>query len=108
MPENIAREVCKILEIEKISEHCNGNKSVYAPDFFDEIKDYFNNVPQEKRTYDFVNEKIGAYLQYCGEPSPEGYYSCRYDFIGDSKYTFSFYFDKNNYYYEVIASAGGS
>lgn len=108
MPQNLVLDICKKLEIENSSEHCINNSKIYTPDFFDELKAYFNNVPKENQTYALVDEKFGIYLQHCGEVSPEGDYRCRYDFIGDGKYPFFFYFDKNNYYYRIIANIGGS
>ncbi|MEW6401949.1 MAG: hypothetical protein AB1649_09125 [Chloroflexota bacterium] len=108
MPQDIARDICEKLEIELTSEHCKPNAVVYAPDFFDELKEYFLNLPEEERTYAIVQSKLGEYLQYCGEPQRDGSFDCRYDFIGDGKYSFFFFFDKNNYYYRIIANTGGS
>ena len=101
-------DVCLRFGIKESSEHCQSNAVVYAPDFFDEIKDYFRNLPDHDKTYDVVQDKLGAYLDYCEKPNPDGHYRCRYDLRGDDVYPVFFYFDKNGTYYRIIANIGGS
>lgn len=104
----VIEEICTKLEIKDASEHCQPDAIVYAPDFFDDIKTYFESVPDQEKTYTLVQNKLGNYLVFCNEPNPDGNYRCRYDLRADNRYPIFFKFDKNNFYYEVIATIGGS
>ena len=108
LPKSVVEDLCLKLDIKESSEQCQADAVVYAPDLFDEIKAYFKNLPKEDKTYDVIQDKLGAYLDYCAEPDPDGVYRCRYDLRGDDVYPFYIYYDKNGRYYDIIASAGGS
>jgi hypothetical protein len=101
-------EICLKLNIEVSSEHCESGAIVYAPDLFDEIKTYFRNLDDQDRTYYNVQEKLGPYLDYCVKPDPNGSRTCIYDLQGDGVYPIFFDFDKNGFYYQIIANTGGS
>jgi hypothetical protein len=105
---DVIDDICSKLNIQESSESCQPDAGVYAPDLFDEIKTYFNNLPDHDKTYDIVQEKLGVYLDYCGKPYPNGDYRCRYDIRGDYVYPIFFHFDKNGMYYRIIANIGGS
>ena len=108
LPKSVVDDLCLKLAIKESSEHCQSNAVVYTPDLFDEIKAYFKNPPDQDKTYQFVQEKLGVYLDYCEDPDPDGDYRCSYDLRGDDVYPVFFYFDKHGMYYELIANAGGS
>lgn len=105
---SVVEDICLNLDIKESSEHCQSNSVVYAPDLFDEIKTYFQNLPDKNKTYYVVQDKLGAYLDRCEEPYPDGSYVCHYDLRGDSIYPIAFFFDKNGVYYRIIANTGGS
>lgn len=110
LSEEVIEEICTKLEIKDASEHCQPDAIVYAPDFFDEIKIYFNDLPEKEKTYENVENVLGEYFVNCEESDSDGYYRCKYDLLGDRKYLVFFYFDENDHYYQVIAntSIGGS
>lgn len=108
LPKSVVEEICTQLDIKESSEHCKSNGVIYAPDLFEEIKIYFRNLPDQDKTRDVVEDKLGAYLDYCEKPYPDGSYVCHYDLRGDSIYPIAFFFDKNGMYYRIIANTGGS
>ena len=101
-------DICLKLEIKTESENCKSGAVVYAPNLFDEVKIYFNNLPDRDKTFDMVQNKLGAYLFNYEQPDPDGDYRCRYDFQGDQVYPVFFYFDKKGFYWRIIANMGGS
>lgn len=105
--ESVINDICLNLNIQASSENCQTNAIVYAPDFFDEIKAYFRDLPNQEKTYATVQEKLGDYLVFCGKPDPDGSYRCKYDLRGDNRYLIFFSYDENNFYYEVTAPVGG-
>lgn len=105
---SVVEDICLKLDIKESSEHCQPNNMVFAPDFFDEIKIYFGNLPDQDKTYELVQDKLGAYLDHCEKPAPDGHYRCIYDIRGDERYPIFFYFNKDGFYYRIIANTGGS
>jgi len=105
---NVVEDICVKLGIQESSEHCQPNTVVYAPDLFDEIKTYFNNLPNKDKTYDTVQDYLGKYLTSCNKTTSNGHYRCKYDLRGDNIYTVAFYFDENDFYFRIIANVGGS
>ncbi|MBI3174693.1 MAG: hypothetical protein HYZ25_13295 [Chloroflexi bacterium] len=101
-------DICTKLKISNKSKSCVAGATVYAPELFDEIKEYFKGLPKQNKTFDTVREYLGNYLVECEKPDPDGYYRCKYDLRGDKMYPIFFLFDKNNSYYEIIANIGGS
>ncbi len=108
LPKIVVDDLCLKLAIEDSSESCNSAALVYAPDFFDEIKTYFNGLPDESKTYNAVQSILGTYLIHCGTPDSKGRYRCQYDLRGDKIYPIAFYFDKYGFYYQIQANTGGS
>jgi hypothetical protein len=108
LSEVVIRDICLVLEIGARSEHCQSGAVVYAPELFDEIKSYFNNLPEEAQTEVMVQEKLGTYLDFCESPDAEGKYVCHFDLRGDGMYPIAFFFDENGMYYRIIANIGGS
>jgi hypothetical protein len=108
LPATTIADLCAKLGINASNEHCESKAVVYAPDLFDEIQTYFRNLPQENRTYALVEDRLGAYLDGCEKPNLDGHYRCIYDLRGDEAYPIFFYFDRDGYYYRIIANTGGS
>ena len=108
LPEDVVDDICSKLEIKTSSENCKSGALVYAPELFDEVKLYFKNLPNQDKTYDTVQDKLGTYLVYCENPDPDGNYVCDYDLRGDDRYPIAFFFNKDGFYYQIIANIGGS
>lgn len=100
----VVEDICVSLNIKASSENCQKDILVYAPDFFDEIKKHFDAIPRKNRTYSSVQETLGEYVMYCEKPDPDGFYICAYDLRGDMLYPVYFYFDKDGFYFRVIAN----
>jgi hypothetical protein len=108
LPKSVTDDLCLKVIVDAPSEYCQPNAVVYAPELFEVIKAYFRNLPTKERTYANVQDRLGAYLDYCEQPNAKGQYRCRYDLRGDDVYPIFFYFDNEGSYYEIIASGGGS
>lgn len=108
LAKSVVEDICSQLGIRESSDHCQSGNMVYAPDFFGEVKAYFRNLPDRDKTRDIVQDKLGAYLEYCEEPATDGHYRCSYDLRGDKKYPIFFYFNNDGFYYRIIANTGGS
>ncbi len=108
LPTTVVDDICLKIKLTTTSENCKSGAVVYAPDFFQEIKAYFTNLPDQTKTYNLVEEKLGVYLVSCETPNPDGSYVCHYDLKGDSVYPIAFFFDRHDMYYRIIASIGGS
>ena len=105
---DVVNDICSKLNIQETNENCQPGVVVYAPDLFDEIKTYFNGLPDQDKTYAIVQQHLGKYLLSCNKTTSDGHYRCRYDLRGDSIYTVAFYFDENDFYFRIIANTGGS
>lgn len=108
LSKNVTKDICVKLKIIDTSDNCRHDIEVYAPELFDEIKTYFYNIPNEDRTLITVQNYLGEYEIDCEKPDPDGYFRCKYDLRGDNMYPFYFLFNKDNFYYEIIANIGGS
>jgi hypothetical protein len=108
LSQNVVDDLCLKLEVKATSENCESGVVVYAPELFDEIKTHFINLPDQDKTYNIVQNKLGSYLVECEQPDPDGDYRCRYDLQGDKIYPVFFYFDKDGFYWRIIANTGGS
>jgi len=108
LSEPVVSDLCVKLKLVNTSELCNPGEVVYAPELFNEVKSYFNNLPSQDKTYDVVQDSLGSYLVFCSPPEPDGYFRCRYDFKGDGVYPVFFDFDNNGFYWQIIANTGGS
>lgn len=110
LSESIVEDICLKLGIDQTSENCKKGITVYAPELFDEIKTYFNELPDEEKTYETVENILGEYLIACVPTTSDGHYSCDYDLHGDKKYPIAFFFNEDDFYFQIIAntSRGGS
>ncbi len=108
LPKTVVEDVCLKLSIKNSSENCRSDAVIYAPEFFDEIKSHFNDLPDQSKTYGAVQDKLGVYLIRCEKPALDGNYRCTYDLRGDEIYPFFFYYDKEGFYYQIMANIGGS
>jgi len=92
LSKDVVDDICSKLAIKESSENCEPGTVAYAPDFFDEIKVYFNGLLDQDKTYNTVQDKLGTYLVHCEKPAPDGHYRCRYDIRGDEIYPIFFLF----------------
>lgn len=108
LSKDVIDDVCTKLNIQRGSKNCLPGAVVYGPDFFDEIKAYFNNLPEDKKTYEHVEQILGKYQIVCIKVNSKGEYSCDYDLRGDKRYRIAFFFYENGFYYRIMANKGGS
>jgi hypothetical protein len=108
LSKEVVEDVCLKLEIQATSEDCVPTAIVYGPDFFDEIEAYFRLRPAgRERTYEFIQDKLGAYWVGCEPPTPSKDYLCVYDLRGDGMYPFHIRFDKYDRYDPPDPRLGG-
>jgi hypothetical protein len=101
LTEEVVHDICSKLNLKETSENCQPDAIVYAPDLFDEIKAYFNKLPDQDKTYDTVQDYFGKYLWTCRKTTSTGHYECEYDLRGDNVFPIVFYFDENDFYDEI-------
>jgi hypothetical protein len=108
LPRNVVDDICSKFELETDDARCVPDSVVYGPDFFDHIKTYLNNLPDEEATLETVQDKLETYLVLCENPDNKGYYACRYDLRGDGIYPILIFFTKEDHIYRIIANTSGS
>ena len=96
LPKNTVSILCDNFQLEKDHRLCNGKKDIYAPDFYDILRDTFRpyeayGIPSsEAATYEDVEEKIGEFRYECFPVVTTGdgfsYFDCSYDFRGDREF----------------------
>lgn len=105
-------DLCNKLDLSENDRRCNSGAVVYAPDFFDDIKEHFRNLPKEKATQEEVDETLGDYKMRCSHPTKlstgKVYYRCLYDLRGDEVSIISIYFHGDGTIDYIMASTGGS
>ncbi len=108
LPRNIVDDLCSKFDLSPNDKRCLPSSVSYGPDFFEDIKIYFEVLPRQDKTFVTVQNKLGSYLISCEKPDNEGDYSCTYDLHGDGIYRIGIFFTKDNFYYQIIANTGGS
>jgi len=108
LSKNVVKDICHKLGIIGSNEKCGPGAVVYAPDFFSEVKTYFNSLSDQDKIYNAVQDKLDNYLISCEMPDRDGNYVCVYDLRGDGVYPITFFFNKDNSYYRIITTIGGS
>ena len=109
---NVVTDICLKLSLSNQDKRCQPGMIVYAPEFFDDIKGYFRNLPKEKATKEEVDRILGPYLLDC-EPltrlgNGKQYFRCLYDLRGDQATKILVYFNADNSIDYLMTSSGGS
>lgn len=109
---DVVQDICKKLELSLQDKRCEPGVTVYAPEFFDDIKSYLHNLPDDKSNSEEVDKILGPYKFACDPPTPSlnsgKPFRCLYDLRGDEIAIIGVYFNKNGTIDHVRASAGGS
>ncbi len=108
LPQGVIDDICLKFAIGPNDARCQPDAVVYGPDFFADIKKYFNELPKQEDIIPIVDEKLGAYLVDCSGSTKDGIYSCNYDLRGDGRYSVRIYFTKDGLFYQIMAPTGGS
>jgi hypothetical protein len=108
MSANAVVDICAKFELSLDDERCQSGATAYAPDFFEDIKSYFDESPRGSVTLQLVQDKLGSYQIGCEAVNNNGNYRCRYDLRGDGRYPIFIYFSEKDVYYRIIANTGGS
>jgi hypothetical protein len=106
----VARDLCVAFSLSSDDERCQPDSVVYAPDFFDIIRETFAPNNGAWATYDDVQEKIGKY-QYKFEPpvtQADGitYFVVGYDLRGDGIYTIGMFFYGDGRLFRIVTDIG--
>jgi hypothetical protein len=108
LPQNVVDDICSKFALNQDDARCQPGAVVYGPDFFKDIKKYFNELPKQETIIPIADEKLGDYLVGCETSNSEGIYGCRYDLRGDNRYTIVIFFTKEGWLYRILAPIGGS
>ena len=108
----VVADICTKLNISTQDNRCQQEAIVYAPEFAEDIKRYFRDLPEESATKGEVDRVLGPYLLECGpivrESSGKEYFSCMYDLRGDWYARIAIFFKKGGEIDYIMTSSGGS
>lgn len=112
LSKDVVDDICAKLNIEKTSKNCLPGAVVYGPDFFDDIREYFQNISSQPSTDSIVREKLEEYEVACSSLIKTGngfeYYECDYDLSSDGIYHIVFLFYKDGRIFRIMDNRGGS
>lgn len=108
LAETVVADLCEKLTLPEDDPRCQPGATVYAPEFLDSIKRYFNKLPAEKANQEEVDRVLGEYFytRYIWPETKE--YSRYYDLRGDHVAIIVVFFEANGTINHIIASVGGS
>jgi hypothetical protein len=106
----IVRDLCMAFSLRLDDTRCQPDSIVYAPEFFDVIRETFAPSTGTWATYDKVEGKIGKY-QYKLEPpvtQADGttYFVAKYDLRGDQVFPIGMFFDGNGNLFRIVTDIG--
>ncbi len=67
LPHEVVEDLCQKFELTETDERCQEGATIYAPEFFDVIKDAFTPLQDRVPGYDDVESKLSEY-KYNQEP----------------------------------------
>lgn len=108
----VISDICIKLAISNQDKRCQPGAVVYAPEFFEDIKRHFRDLPDKRSTKEEVDRMIGPYQLECEplirESSGKEYFSCIYDLRGDWYARISIFYTKGGKIDYIMTSIGGS
>lgn len=108
----VIRDICEKFEIPADDPRCMPRATVYAPEFYDDIKAYIRSLPDEQANVVEVQRLLGKY-EVDREPITKlqdgtEYYRIFYDLRGDLVYPIFVRFTGDGKIEEIMANASGS
>lgn len=107
---DVVQDLCMKLVLSPEDPRCQPGATVYAPEFFQTIKDALKPDDAEWAGYDKVEEVLGDYQTDCELPTKESdgkeYFTCRYDLRGDRMYPITVFFYTNGQLFGLSANTG--
>ncbi len=108
----VVQDMCSKLDLPAQDWRCQPEAIVYAPEFFEDIKNYLRNLPPSSSNQEEVDRLLGNYKIMCTAPQQYRYtsvaYDCIYDIHGDNVSIIGVDFTKDGVIEHVSASTGGS
>lgn len=110
LSQEVVQDICIQFSLPAGDKRCQPGVTVYAPDFFQTITDYFRKKDDNWSTYEEVQVKLGKY-QYELEKPLTGYdesegFRAWYDLRGDQVYPIAMWFNSDGRLYRISASIG--
>lgn len=107
---NVVRDLCVAFSLSSNDKRCQPDSVVYAPEFFDVVRETFAPSNDTWATYEEVQEKIGKY-RYRFEPlvtQSDGitYFVAGYDLRGDRVYPIGMFFYDDGRLFRIVADIG--
>ncbi len=108
----VIQDVCEKFEISDDDPRCQPRATVYAPEFYADIKTYIRGLPEKRANIEEVQRLMGKY-EIDREPITKledgtEYFRVFYDLRGDLVYPIFIRFTGNGEIEEIMANAGGS
>lgn len=108
----VVQDLCTKLALPANDKRCQPGTTVYAPEFFLDIKSYVRGLPKEKSNQEEIEKLLGSYKRECSLPTEarnsEVSYRCIYDLRGDEVSIISVSYRKDGSCDHIRASTGGS
>lgn len=101
-------DICTKFELDEADTRCSQDSIAYAPDFFEDIRSYFKELPDQEANYKTAHEKLGKYLDSCELVNREESYRCNYYLGKVHIFPIGIYFNKEGYIFRIIANTDGS
>jgi hypothetical protein len=110
LSQQVIDDICMKFQLPPNDSRCQPGASVYAPDFFDDIRTTFAPANGSWATYDEVQQKLGKY-QFTYEPpvtTGDGhtYFVAHYDLRGDQVFPIIMFFYADGRLWRFIANVG--
>lgn len=101
------KDLCTKLNI-ALNDHLCSSQEIYAFEFYPAIEAFFYALPEEERSFGFVENRIGKY-EYLHNTSMNGSQRMDYhwyDFTGDQKFPLGIEFDSDGNIQRIFTTSG--
>lgn len=108
LSEDVKNDLCSKFSISNSDRLCQPGSKVYAFDFYTVIYHYFDQLPENLKRLDTVQERIGKYQFKMEEETQKEsrYFYYWYDFTGDQKFPLVIGFEEDGRIRRFYLSAG--
>lgn len=112
LKDEVIRDVCEKFEISDDDPRCKPGATVYAPEFFPDIKTYIRALPEEKANAEYIDNLLGKYELYRGpitrQKDGTEYFTITYDLRGNHVHRIIIWVNKDNKIINIMTTSGGS
>lgn len=108
LSEDVKNDLCSKFTISNSDRLCQPGSTVYAFDIYTDIYNYFDQLPENLKRLDTVQERIGKYQfkMEVREQKESRFFFYLYDFTGDQKFPLVIEFEDDGRIRRFYLSAG--